>query len=108
MRLRLVVPLLGAILTLGCSTLVAEPVRVDPPRSLPLQIDFSNTYHNDIVRVIETVWLKPYTVSTQNGLAGIRAELDEIGPKSEAAGISKADLNFDEVTEHGAVFPTQE
>lgn len=96
MRSWLIVPLLGAILALSCSTLVAEPARVDPPRSLPLQIEFSNTYHNDVVRVIETVWLEPYTVSTKDGMAGIRAELDEIGPKSEAAG-----RRFDGVTTWG-------
>lgn len=93
MRPWFIAPLLGVILTLSCSTLVAEPARVDPPRSLPLQIDFSNSYNNDILRVTETVWLEPYIVDAQGGLAGIRTKLDEVGPKSEAAG-----RRFDGVT----------
>lgn len=86
MRPCFIVVLLYATLTLGCSTLTAEPAFVQPPRSIPLQIDFANTYNNGNVRVIENVWLRPYAVDANGGLDGIRKELDATGPMSEIAG----------------------
>jgi predicted secreted Zn-dependent protease len=86
MRPWLIVALFCAALTLGCTTLIAEPARVGPPRSLPLQPVVSNSYNNGYVRVIENVWLKPYPVSASGGLEGIREELDKSGPKSEVTG----------------------
>jgi predicted secreted Zn-dependent protease len=86
MRPWFLVALLCAVLSAGCSTLVAEPARVQPPRSIPLQIVFNNTYDNDFVRITETVWLKPYAVDAEGGLPGVRQELDKVGPESEAAG----------------------
>jgi predicted secreted Zn-dependent protease len=86
MRPCFIVALLYAALTLGCSTLTAEPALVQPPRSVPLQIALSNTYDNENVRVIENVWLKPYEVDAGSGLDDIRRELDAIGPVSEVAG----------------------
>lgn len=86
MRPCFVVALLYAALTLGCSSLTAEPAFVQPPRSVPLQIAFSNTYNNENVQVVENVWLRPYAVDANGGLDGIRKELDATGPKSEIAG----------------------
>jgi predicted secreted Zn-dependent protease len=86
MRPWFIVALLYAALTLGCAKPIAEPALVRPPRSIPLQTVISNSYENEYVRVIETVWLKPYTVDGQHGLDGLRDELDRLGPKSEVAG----------------------
>ncbi len=86
MRPWFLVALACAALTLSCSTLTVEPALVQPPRSLPLQIVLSNTYDNENVRVVENVWLRPYSVSADGGLDGIRERLDEIGPKSEVMG----------------------
>ncbi len=96
MRPWFLVALLCAALTLGCSTLNAEPARVQPSRSLPLQIDFANTYHNEHVRVVETVWLDPYPVDARGSLTDIREELDQIGPQSDVAG-----RRFDALTTWG-------
>jgi predicted secreted Zn-dependent protease len=86
MRPWFIVALLSAARMLGCSSLVAEPVRVQPPRSLPVQIVFANTYDNESVRVVEHVWLRPYAVTADGGLSGIRQELDRLGPESEVLG----------------------
>ena len=86
MRPWFIVALFCVVLSAGCSTLVAEPARVLPPRSIPLQIVFNNTYDNGFVRINETVWLKPYAVDAMGGLPGVRQELDKVGPESEAAG----------------------
>jgi predicted secreted Zn-dependent protease len=86
MRPWFIVVLFYVTVTLGCSTLTAEPAFVQPPRSAPLQIALSNTSYNEDVRVVENVWLKPYPVDAQGGLEGIRKELDVLGPVSEVAG----------------------
>lgn len=86
MRPWYIVAWLCAALTLGCATLVAQPARVQPPRSLPLQTVIANSYANGIVRVDESVWLKPYGVSSNDGLEGIRGQLDRLGPMSDVAG----------------------
>lgn len=96
MRPWFIVFLFYVTLTLGCSRLTAEPALVQPPRSVPLQIVLSNTYYNEDVRVIENVWLKPYSVDAQGGLDGIRRELDVLGPVSEVAG-----RRFDGLTSWG-------
>ena len=85
MRPWFIVAMLWPALALGCSTLVAEPARVQPPRSVPLQIALSNAYYHEHVRVIETVWLDPYAVSAEGGFQDLRQRLDETGPRSEVA-----------------------
>lgn len=85
MRPWLIVALIYAALTVGCSTLAAPPALVQPPRSLPLQTVIANSYTNGIVRVDENVWLKPYGVGAQGGLQDIRKELDRLGPMSDVA-----------------------
>jgi predicted secreted Zn-dependent protease len=85
MRSWFLAALLCAALTLGCSTLIAEPARVQPPRTLPLQTVIANSYARGLVRVIETVWLKHYAVDAEGGLASIRGRLDQLGPVSEVA-----------------------
>jgi predicted secreted Zn-dependent protease len=79
------VALLCVAMTLSCSTLVAEPAQVRPPRSMPLETVIENSYYNGIARVDENVWLKPYAVSAEGGLEGIRKELDQLGPWSDVA-----------------------
>jgi predicted secreted Zn-dependent protease len=85
MRPSFIVALLCAALTLSCSTLVATPVQVQPPRSTPLETVLANSYDNGIVRVDESVWLKPYVVEAAGGLEDIRKELDRLGPFSDVA-----------------------
>jgi predicted secreted Zn-dependent protease len=86
MRPWFIVALLYAVLGTACTTLSAEPARVDPPRSDPLQVVLSNTYYNGNVRVIENVWLERYTVSAEGGLPAIRKRLDAAGPMSDVYG----------------------
>ena len=86
MRPWFIVAVLSAALTLGCSSLVAEPALVQPPRSLPLQTVLANTYSNEFVRIVEHVWLRPYAVNADEGLPGIRKELDRLGPESDVLG----------------------
>jgi predicted secreted Zn-dependent protease len=86
MRPWFIVALFCAAMTLGCTSLAAQPARVQPPRSLPLQTIIANTYNNQYVRVVERVWLKPYAVGAGGGLPGIRQELDRLGPESEVWG----------------------
>ena len=85
MRPSFIAALLCAALTLSCSTLVATPVQVQPPRSIPLETVLANSYDNGIVRVDESVWLKPYVVEAAGGLEDIRKELDRLGPFSDVA-----------------------
>ena len=85
MRPWFIVALLYAVLTLGCASLVAEPALVRPPRSLPLETLISNSYTNGVVRINETVWLRPYNISGESGLPGVRRQLDELGPVSDVA-----------------------
>jgi predicted secreted Zn-dependent protease len=85
MRPSFIVALLCAVLTLSCSPLIASPVQVQPPRSLPLQTVIADSYDNDIVRVDESVWLKLYDVDAEGGLEDIRKELDRLGPWSDVA-----------------------
>lgn len=88
--------LIGAALLLGCSALIPEPARVQPPRAEPLQHVLSNTDAGETVRVIENVWIRWYAVSAEGGLDGIRARLDQMGPKSDVAG-----RRFDALTSWG-------
>ena len=96
MRAFPVIALLCAVFLTGCAALAAEPAFVEPKRSVPLRIDFANTYDVEHIRIIETVWLEPYLVEASGGLEAIRARLDQIGPKSEVAG-----RRFDGLTSWG-------
>jgi predicted secreted Zn-dependent protease len=96
MRPWFIVAMLYAALSLGCGTLVAEPALVQPPRSLPLQTIIANSYDNGGVQVDESVWLKPYEIESQGGLARIRTQLDQLGPISDVTG-----TRFDGLTTWG-------
>jgi predicted secreted Zn-dependent protease len=86
MRIWLAFALTLAVLAAGCGQPQAQSAFSNPPRDKLLQPLFANTDELHRVRINESAWLKPYTVSAEGGLNGIRRQLDRVGPISDATG----------------------
>jgi predicted secreted Zn-dependent protease len=86
MRLLRLVALACLLLTVACSLPAAHPATVRPPQSEALELIISGTETHGLVRIEERVWLRTYEVSGQDGLPGIRRQLDVLGPHSRDAG----------------------